>query len=526
MCMQCLGGSKKKRRVGLLSLVLGKHLGTVNQTTLGVLTAVDKVGVVQSQLDSAVDNVVNRLHTQHERVVLVADLVAPAAETATRPDALLLKLGQDLGQSALTLQRWGGVAVVEAAVVGGDNLVTRTEHLGVDQTLDGVGQESVVVDGLHRRLRHFQHDGPVGTLPGLAVLGLRAVRQLDGGQLLRALRLVVGGVVGEDGGPVEGAVVLGEVQPALVTNALRPRATDTHTDNVGGGVEELLGGGDQVGVGHGVGQEVDGHGGDQTLVANSSTIGHFNSLAVGVDLGDLALLTEASVLLGDGVGHGNPDTTGTTASGETEGRVGTPVTSGLVQDDVGGDGLEVGGSHTLTKPSTLHLGGRHSPDLVVVRTHEDIGDTGTHHAADPLVKVLGLGVGNTALQGSIDHTIDTLDLLVLGQHGDVVLEGVGDPFIVAADVRDTLVAIPVIIAGEGLVDTVIEVLVVREDNVTTDIVELKKKKRNCGQKKIFYILFRECERGDRHTKPSGVTSVEAKPPGVSLLSTINQEGPF
>jgi hypothetical protein len=27
------------------------------------------------------------------------------------------------------------------------------------------------------------------------------------------------------------------------------------------------------------------------------------------------------------------------------------------------------------------------------------------------------------------------------------------------------------------------------------------------------------------TKPSGVTSVEARPPGVSLESTINHEGP-
>jgi hypothetical protein len=28
------------------------------------------------------------------------------------------------------------------------------------------------------------------------------------------------------------------------------------------------------------------------------------------------------------------------------------------------------------------------------------------------------------------------------------------------------------------------------------------------------------------TKPSGVMSVEAKPPGTSLLSTINHDGPF
>ena len=145
-------------------------------------------------------------------MVLVTDLVAPATETATRPDALLLELGQDLGQSTLTLQRGGGVTVVEAAVVGGHNLITGAEHLSVDETLDGVGQESLVVDRLHGRLGNFQHDRPVGTLLGVSALRLGAVGQLNGRQLLGGLGLVVGGVVGEDGGTVEGAVVLREVQ--------------------------------------------------------------------------------------------------------------------------------------------------------------------------------------------------------------------------------------------------------------------------------------------------------------------------
>jgi len=34
------------------------------------------------------------------------------------------------------------------------------------------------------------------------------------------------------------------------------------------------------------------------------------------------------------------------------------------------------------------------------------------------------------------------------------------------------VVVPVVLLGEGLVDTVIEVLVVGEDNVAADIVEL------------------------------------------------------
>lgn len=341
--------------IKLLRLVLGKHLSSVNQSSLRVLTAVNEVGVVQGQLDGTVDDVVDSLDTQHERVVLVTDLVAPAAETATRPDTLLLELGQDLGQSALTLQRRGGVTVVEAAVIGGDDLVARTEHLGVDETLDRVGQEGLVIDVLHGRFGNLQHDGPVGTLLGFIALGLGAVGQLDGGELLGSLRLVVGGVVGEDGGTVEGAVVLREVQPALVTNALRASTTDTNTNDVSGGVEKLLGSANEILVSQGVGQEVHGHGGDKLLVTDGGAVGHLDGLVVGVNLGDLALVTKAGVLLGDGVGDGNPDTTGTATSREAEGSVRTPVTSSLVQDDVGGNSLEVGGSDTLTEPSTLHL---------------------------------------------------------------------------------------------------------------------------------------------------------------------------
>lgn len=472
-----------------LLLVLGENLSTIHQATLIVLAAVDKVGVVQSQLNGTVDDVVDGFDTQHERVVLVTDLVAPATETATRPDALLLELGQDLGQSTLTLQRGSGVTVVEAAVIGGDDLVARTEHLSVDETLDRLSEESVVVDGLHGRLGNFQHDRPVRSLLCLGVLRLGAVGQLDGGELLGSFGLIVGRVVGEDGGTVKGAVVLGEVEPALITNALGARATDTNTNDVGGGVEELLGVADQFLVSHGAGKEVDGHGGNESLVTNGGAIGHLDSLVVGVDLDNAALLTEASVLLGDGVGDGNPDATSTATSGETESSVRTPVTGGFVQDNVGGNGLDVGGSDTLTEPSALHLlwlasgsftemlrliylSSGHSPDLVVVRTHEDVGDTSTHHADNPLIEVLGLGVGDTVLQGSVDHAINALDLLLLGKHGDVVLEGVGNPLTLAADVGDTLVAVPVIVVGKSLVDTVIEVLVVREDDVTTDIVKL------------------------------------------------------
>jgi hypothetical protein len=121
-----------------------------------------------------------------------------------------------------------------------------------------------------------------------------------------------------------------------------------------------------------------------------------------------------------------------------------------------------------------YLGGGNSPDLVVVGAHEDIGDTSTHHADDPLVEVLGLVASDTSADGSIDEAINTLDLVLLGEDGDVVLEGVGNPELLVADVGDTLVGVPVILLGESLVEAVVEVLVVGEDNVATDVVKLSR----------------------------------------------------
>jgi hypothetical protein len=80
------------------------------------------------------------------------------------------------------------------------------------------------------------------------------------------------------------------------------------------------------------------------------------------------------------------------------------------------------------------------------------------------------------------------------------------------------VGVPVIILGESLVDAVVEVLVVGEDNVATDIVELK-------NRKLATSFSVESERRQL-TKPSGVVSVPARPPALFEESTISHEGPF
>lgn len=213
-------------------------LGTINQSALVVCARVDEVRVEERKLDGAVDNRINGLDTLHERVVLVTNLVTPSTEAATRVDVQVLELWEELLEDALTLERRSGVTVVELAVVSGDDLVLGLEHLGVDETLNTLLEESLGVNRLHGRLGNLKHDTPVRTLVEARVLGSRAIGKLHGGELLCGDRLVVGRVVGEDGGAVEGAVVLGEVEPALVTDALGTVATDTDTNDVGAAVEQ------------------------------------------------------------------------------------------------------------------------------------------------------------------------------------------------------------------------------------------------------------------------------------------------
>ena len=199
------------RREGLGTIPLGGKRALV-EASLSVLARVDEVGVVKGQLDRAIHDVVCGLHTKHEGVVLVADLVPPATEPTTGVDVQVLELGEELGKNTLTLERRRRVTVVELAVVGRDDLVRGLNHFGVDQTLDTVLEQVGLINRLHARLRNLQHDGPVRALLSLGTAGLAAIAQRECGELDIGLGLVVGGVVGEDGGTVEGAVVLGEVQ--------------------------------------------------------------------------------------------------------------------------------------------------------------------------------------------------------------------------------------------------------------------------------------------------------------------------
>jgi hypothetical protein len=92
----------------------------------------------------------------------------------------------------------------------------------------------------------------------------------------------------------------------------------------------------------------------------------------------------------------------------------------------------------------------------------------------PFVKVLGLvgGWADAGFKCCVNEIVQTLDLFLLGQNSDVILEGVRDPNALVPDVRDALVLVPVVRLGQGFVEAVVKVLVVREDDVAANIEEL------------------------------------------------------
>lgn len=124
---------------------------------------------------------------------------------------------------------------------------------------------------------------------------------------------------------------------------------------MGGGVVETLGEGDELLVAHLLDKVVNSHGVDELVVANGAAVGKGDNLLLSIDLGDLTSLAESLLLLGESLGDGDPDTTGTIAGRESESGVGTPVTGNLAKEDVLSDPLDIRSSDSLTEPLALHL---------------------------------------------------------------------------------------------------------------------------------------------------------------------------
>mmetsp|Transcript_26431 Transcript_26431/g.59170 ORF Transcript_26431/g.59170 Transcript_26431/m.59170 type:complete len:202 (-) Transcript_26431:782-1387(-) len=171
-------------------------------------------------------------------MVLVGHLVFVGPEAAAAPHVVLLEQRQRLGKCGVAHEVGGRVPVLETAVVDGHDLRVRLAKCHVDRPLDGFLDDFRQVDGLLHALAHLEHEGPVGPRRGLARLGGRPIRQAQSREELSVRGGVGLGVVAKDGAAVEGAVVLGVVEPAL--EVVRVDAPEADADNVRGRVVELV----------------------------------------------------------------------------------------------------------------------------------------------------------------------------------------------------------------------------------------------------------------------------------------------
>lgn len=77
--------------------------------------------------------------------------------------------------------------------------------------------------------------------------------------------------------------------------------------------------------------------------------------------------------------------------------------------------------------------------------------------------------------------------------------------------------VPVVGLGQGFVEAVVEVAIVGEDDMSSNVEQLEI---------LIHVKKEEQREAEELTKPSGVTSVDARPPGVVLESTMSHDAPF
>ena len=132
-------------------------------------------------------------------------------------------------------------------------------------------------------------------------------------------------------------------------------AAQPDADNVRGGVEEVFAEGDEGFVAQFLDERVDRHGVDQFVVVDHLPTCEGDDFRVRADGFDDAVGTELGLFFGESFCYCDPDTACTPVGWETEGGVGSPVSGGLLQDNILCDGLEIWGCDTLTEPLALHL---------------------------------------------------------------------------------------------------------------------------------------------------------------------------
>lgn len=121
-----------------------------------------------------------------------------------------------------------------------------------------------------------------------------------------------------------------------------------------------------------------------------------------------------------------------------------------------------------------YLGRGDGPDFKVVGTHKDLVQALSNVSDVPLIKVARLIRRSppTSFKSSVYQTTKASSLLFLRKNRNVVLERIWDPKALVPDIRDALVLVPVIRVWQSFVEAVVKILVVGEDDVSTNIEQL------------------------------------------------------
>ena len=317
--------------------------------------------------------------------------------------------------------------------------------------------------------------------------------------LLPGIRYIVLGVVGEESGAVERRVGFRKVHPTLALEVIRGVAVEPQTHDVGGAVE---GSGRFLPEGAPLGGVVPDHrqkvvqseSRDQPIVTLTAAVVEEYLLVCQVDSHNLLAIVQ--FVAREGLGDQTPYGTRSPVLWEPEGGIGAPPHVIRIGQDVAQYLLHAHNGHPLSHPVGAHLVRREGPHLVVVRPHKHLRKTLTKYGIDPLSERRPPALRFLRLLGP-DEALEAAELGFAREAAYVVLERIRYHRPVTPHPRLAHVAVPF---GHGPVQDVVEVLVVREDDVAPDVP---------GEA----LLVHE---GSRQT-PGGVTHLVEVPVGVTEL---------
>ena len=208
---------------------------------------------------------------------------------------------------------------------------------------------------------------------------------------------------------------------------------------------------------------IEGHGGDQRVIAFARTI--LEEERVGVQVAARHPAAEPEALGRELRVQCAPDRAGAAARGKAEERVRSPGHVVLAVDHVPQDPREIDGRHALAHPAHVHLRRIVGPDLPVVGKEESLTKALAETRQQPVPE--GGDGGRLLPRRDLDQALEATHQLVFRQAPDVVLERVGNEAVAHPHPGFPLVLDPAL--AQRLVHQPVEVGVVGEEHVAAEV---------------------------------------------------------